>query len=311
MEVLITGGCGFIGSHTAEFFLEKNSDVKIVDNLCEGKLSNIANIKRDVEFTKGSILNCKLLERLCKGVDVVVHLAALRSVPASWETPEAYHRANIDGTLNVLNAALKHNCRVVFASSSSVYGNQEKLPKVEEMYPKPISPYAITKLAGEAYCNAFFEEYGLETIALRYFNVYGPRQSLTTNYASVVPAFVVGMLKNKTPKIFGSGKQSRDFTFVKDVANANYKAAKAKKKAIGEVFNIGSGKRVSIIKLYNMIAEQLKFRKKPRFEKPRKGDVMHTLASIKKAEKLLKWKPKYSLGEGLKETIEWFKSKHI
>jgi len=310
MKYLVTGGAGFIGSNIARELVRQNQKVKIIDNLSTGSLDNLAGIKSKINFVKGDIRDVGFLKRHFRGIDYVLHQAALRAVPRSVDDPTAANENNITGTLNVLLAA--RDCkvkRVVFASSSSVYGDVKGINQ-ENLTPQPESPYALTKLAGEHYCRIFYKLYGLETISLRYFNVYGPYQNPESKYSAVIPIFTKFLLKNKSPVIFGNGKQSRDFTYVGDVVQANLLACQAKQ-GIGEVFNIAAGgKPVSVNKLFELLAKKLDKEKiKPIYDKPRSGDVFKTEADISKAKNLLGYEPKVFIEQGLKEYVKWYKQK--
>jgi UDP-glucose 4-epimerase len=302
-SAVVTGGAGFIGSHLTEELLKRGYQVTVLDNLSTGKLSNIEHLVDDhrASFVNGSITDLSLLRGLFKGIDFVFHQAALSSVPRSIRDPMASNEANITGTLSVLVAAYENKVRkVVCASSSSVYGDTPVLPKVETMSPNPRSPYSVTKLSGEHYCRVFGEVYGLETVSLRYFNVYGPRQDPDSPYAAVIPLFFKKVLAGEAPTIFGDGEQSRDFTFVKDVAQANVLAAESK--ATG-VFNIGSANRVTINQLFESIARLCgNATVKPVHVERRAGDVLHSLSDISRAG-TFGYRPKYSLEEGLRETF--------
>ncbi|HQF89397.1 MAG TPA: SDR family oxidoreductase [Methanofastidiosum sp.] len=306
-RIVVTGGAGFIGSNLV-YNLYQNNDVKVIDNLSTGNIGNIFNLveKKSIEMTKGSINDLKLLQEFFSDVDYVLHQAAIPSVPKSIKNPLMTNKANIEGTLNVLVAARDCNVeKVVFASSSSVYGDALTLPKIEGMVPSPLSPYAITKLCGENYCRIFYEIYGLRTTSLRYFNVYGPRQDPKSEYAAVVPKFISSTLMGKPVKIYGDGEQTRDFTYVKDVINANLKSILSKK-ADGKVLNIASGKRISIYDLAMRIMEICGKKVDIKYSEKRTGDVDHSLADISLAKSILDYNPKYSLEEGLKETIDYF-----
>jgi len=304
--VIVTGGAGFIGSHLADELVRRGYKVIILDNLSTGRMSNIEPLLRDgsAEFVQGSITDLPLLRKLFSGADYVFHQAAIPSVPRSVKNPKASHDANVTGTLNVLLAAKNNGIKkVIYASSSAVYGDTPTLPKVEDMIPNPQSPYAVTKLAGEYYCNVFLEIYGLNTICLRYFNVYGPRQDPDSPYAAVIPIFISNALAGKSPIIFGDGEQSRDFTFVKDVAQANILTAESK--ATG-IFNIGRSTRVTINHLAQLIIRLVgNSAVKPVHKAPRPGDILHSLADISKAS-AFGYHPEYSLEEGLKETLGTF-----
>ena len=305
-KVIITGGAGFIGSNLADELVRFGYQVTILDNLYTVKRSNIEGLLKDrkAEFVQGSITNLSLLKKLFLEVEYVFHLAAIPSVPRSIKNPKASHNVNITGTLNVLIAAREKGVKkVVYASSAAVYGNSPALPKVEDMTPNPLSPYAVTKLAGEYYCEVFRNIYRLNTVCLRYFNVYGPRQDPNSQYAAVIPKFINDLLAGKPPVIFGDGEQSRDFAFVGDVANANIMAAESQ--ATG-IINIGSSTVVTINQLAQMITRLMGNSDiSPVHEEPRSGDIVHSRADISRAESF-GYHPKYSLEQGLKETINSF-----
>ena len=308
MKVLVTGGAGFIGSNLTEE-LAKTNEVIIIDNLSTGRIENIKELinKSNVKFIEGSITDLKLLKETFKDVDYVFHQAAIPSVPRSVKNPIATNEANVNGTLNVLIAAKEYGVKkVIYASSSSVYGDTPILPKKEEMKPNPLSPYAVSKLAGEYYCKVFSVVYGLKTVCLRYFNVYGHKQDPNSEYAAVIPKFITRVIQNKSPIIYGDGKQTRDFTFVKDVVQANILATKSNAEG---VFNIAGGKRISINDLAKKIMDIIVVKIDPIYDKPRPGDVRDSLADIEKAEKELGYKPEYDLEKGLKETIKWYQKK--
>lgn len=314
-KILVTGGAGFIGSHIVERLLKEGSSVVILDNFSSGKKENLSFVKnysltdKQYKLIKGDIRDYAVCSKVCKGVDVILHQAALRSVPKSMDNPYEYNEVNINGTLNVLKAAKECKVkRVVFASSSSIYGDNDKFPEKEEMYPLLISPYALTKLAGEYYCRVFSHNFGLETVSLRYFNVYGPRQSLDDEYAVVIPKFIDCMLKDKQPPIYGTGKQSRDFTYIDNVVEANILAAVVKSVS-GEVFNVASGEDYSVLELVEMLNKIINKSIKAVFMPLRQGDVFKTLADISKIKKLLGYEVKVDFKEGLKRTVEWFVSR--
>jgi len=301
----ITGGAGFIGSNLADELATSNS-VIIIDDLSTGKKENIARLieKDNVTFTQGSILDLSLLQKLFQGVDYVFHLAALARVPRSIEDPLTTNEVNIKGTLSVLLAARDNRVRkVIYASSSSIYGDSPTLPQRQDMSPSPRSPYALTKLAGEYYCNIFCQIYGLSTVCLRYFNVYGSRQDPQSQYATVIPAFIGRISQNLPPIIFGDGDQSRDFTFIEDVVQASILAAQSN--AAG-VYNIGSGKSITINRLAEIILNLMQHDLEPVYEKPRPGDPRHTLADISEA-KGFGYEPKWALEDGLRRTIKEFR----
>lgn len=306
-KIIVTGGAGFIGSHVAEELARRGNQVIIIDNLSTGKLSNIESMLKSgrAEFVRGSISNLSFLRKVFSGADYVFHQAALSSVPRSVRNPEATHNTNVTGTLNVLIAARDRGVKkVVYASSSAVYGDSPALPKVESMTPSPQSPYAITKLVGEYYCKIFQDIYGLNTVCLRYFNVYGPRQDPHSSYAAVIPLFIALTLAGKPLVIFGDGEQTRDFTFVKDVVRANILAAEST--ATG-IFNVGSSVRVTINQLAQLnikLAGNSSI--KPVYREKRTGDILHSLADISKAESF-GYAPEYSLEAGLRETINAYR----
>lgn len=306
-KAIVTGGAGFIGSHLAEELAERGYKVIILDNLSTGKLENIADLLRkdNVEFVQGSITDLLLLQKLFQGAEYVFHQAALARVPRSIEDPLTTNDVNIKGTLNVLLAAKENGIRkVIYASSSSVYGDTSSLPQTESMPPNPLSPYALTKLAGEHYCDIFSRIYGISTVSLRYFNVYGARQNPRSQYATVIPAFIERICRNLPPIIYGDGEQSRDFTFIEDVVQANVLAAEAD--SAKGVYNIGSGKSYTINRLAEIITNLLHKDLKPIHNEPRPGDPKHTLADVSKARSF-GYEPKWTLEHGLSEVIKEFK----
>jgi UDP-glucose 4-epimerase len=303
MKIVVTGGAGFIGSNLAEELLKKH-EVIVIDNLSTGRIENLNRIIDKINFIKGSITDLDLLKEAFLGTDTVFHEAAIPSVQRSVDNPIASNEANVEGTLKVLVAARDCNVRkVVYASSSSAYGDTPILPKKEDMKPEPLSPYAISKLAGEYYCRVFSEVYGLKTACLRYFNVYGPRQNPESQYAAVIPRFITRVLANEPPVIYGDGEHTRDFTFVKDVVKANILAMNSQAEG---VFNIACGKRVSLNELAGKIMEITGIRLDTIYDEPRQGDVRDSLADITQARREMGYEPGYDLDLGLKETIEWF-----
>ncbi len=303
---LVTGGAGFIGSNIVERLVAEGQKVRILDNLSEGKIENIEAHLDRIEFIEGDIRDIAVVNKAIAGIDYVLHQAALRSVPKSMSRPLEYNEVNVNGTLNILIAAKEAGVKkVIFASSSSVYGETEKFPENEADSPKPISPYAATKLMGEYYCNLFSTSFGLDTVSFRYFNVFGPRQSLENQYAVVVPKFITCMLKGESPPIYGNGRQSRDFTFVSNVVDAVLKAAVSNGTS-GEVFNIACGRNYSMLDLVAMLNDIMGKSIKPIFIPPRPGDVKKTLADIAKLGRVLKIRPKVDFAEGLKETVNFF-----
>jgi UDP-glucose 4-epimerase len=305
LRVLITGGAGFIGSNLARGCLEAGAEVRVLDNFATGRHENLDEIRRDVEVIEGSIVEPDAVGRASRDCEVIYHQAALPSVPRSVEEPLQTHAVNATGTLNVLQAARERGVRrVVYAASSSAYGDTEVLPKVETMAPNPLSPYALQKYMGEVYCRQFTRLYGLETVALRYFNVFGPRQDPNSAYAAVIPNFITAISKGEPPEVHGDGLQSRDFTFVRDVVAANLAAAAGPAESAGEVFNIACGHRATLLELIDMIAEVLGVAAvEPRFGPPRPGDVRHSQADIGKAEQLLGWRSRHAMVDGLRETV--------
>lgn len=303
-RVAITGGAGFIGSSLAHELTTDNTII-IIDDLSTGRRENIADLtdKENVTFIEGSILDRHLLEEAFKDVDFVFHQAAIPSVPRSIEDPLSTNEVNITGTLNVLIAARDNNVRkVIFASSSSVYGNTPTLPKVEDMTPNPQSPYALTKLVGEYYCHVFHQIYHMPTISLRYFNIYGPRQDPNSQYAAVIPRFISRVRQDKPPIIYGDGRQTRDLTFVQDTIEANILAAETD--ATG-IFNVGTGGNTTINDLAEAIIRIAGRDLQPIYQEPRAGDIINSLADISKA-RAIGYEPKYSLEDGLQETIRRF-----
>jgi UDP-glucose 4-epimerase len=302
-KIVVTGGAGFIGSNLVEE-LSKRHNVTVIDNLSTGRTENITHIQ-NIDFIEGSISDLGLLIYAFDGAECVFHQAALPSVQRSVEDPLASNAANVEGTLNVLVAA--RDCgakKVVYASSSSVYGDTPTLPKREDMKPNPKSPYAVSKLAGEYYTRVFSDIYGLKTVCLRYFNVFGPRQNPKSQYAAVIPIFITKILEGKPPVIFGDGNQTRDFTFVRDVVKANILAME--KESAEGVFNIACERRTSLNSLVGHIVDITGSKIEPVYDKPRQGDIRDSLADITAARRELNYEPDYDLILGLTETIKWF-----
>lgn len=303
---LVTGGAGFIGSNITDSLVQKGEKVVVLDNLCEGKLENLKPVMDKITFIEGDIRNDADLDKALKGVDYCLHQAALRSVPKSMTMPLEYNDVNVNGTLKLLIKARDHKVkRVVFASSSSVYGDRDRFPEREDEAANPISPYATTKLLGEYYCKLFSNSYGLETVSLRYFNVFGPRQSLDNQYAVVIPKFITNILKNESPPVHGDGKQERDFTFVENVIESNVKAAAAKGVS-GEVINVACGSANAVLDIVDSVNDILGKDIKPVFEPKRPGDVRKTLADISKLRSKLGIKDFVQFREGLEKTVKWF-----
>jgi len=304
MRVLVTGGAGFIGSHLAGRLAELGHDVRILDNFSTGRRSNLDTLAADVDILEGDIQSYERASRAVHDREIVFHLAALPSVPRSVQDPLTSNASNVTGLLNVMLAARDAGSRrVVYASSSSVYGSNPTLPKREDMTPLPISPYAVAKLAGEGYCRAFGEVYGLETVAIRYFNVFGPRQDPRSQYAAVVPNFISALVKREPPVIYGDGEQSRDFTYVDNVVDANLLAIAAKR-AAGHVYNVACGDRITVNGLVAELREQLGSETEPVYLEGRVGDILHSVADISAARRDLGYEPTVLLREGLIRTID-------
>jgi UDP-glucose 4-epimerase len=297
---LVTGGAGFIGSHLVEALVARGHEVRILDNFSTGDAANLDGVRIRVDLVEGDITDLATVRSAMRGVDLVFHQAALASVPRSVADPMATHRACVDGTLHVLLAAKEQRVRrVVYAASSSAYGNSARLPKRESDPTAPLSPYAVAKLAGEQYCAAFSEVYGLETVRLRYFNVFGPRQTPDSPYAAVIPLFLRALTSGERPVIHGDGEQSRDFTFVDDVVQANLRAAEAQGVS-GQVFNIACGRRTSLLELLQHLNALLGTRIAPIHAPPRPGDVRHSQADIQRAYDLLGYRPTTDIPAGLR-----------
>jgi len=302
----VTGGAGFIGSNIVIELIKNDNKVVVIDNLLSGKFNNLSGVMDQIRFVEGDIQDLDLLKREFIDIDYVLHQAALPSVPRSVDDPIASNQNNVDGTLNVLVAARDAGVkRVVYAASSSAYGNSPSLTKKEDMKPDTLSPYAITKLVGEQYCKVFYELYGLETVSLRYFNVFGPHQDPNSQYAAVIPKFITAMLNDESPVIFGDGEQSRDFTYIQNNVDANLLACEVAG-AAGKMFNIASGKRITLNQLIATLNEIIGKNLEPIYTKPRSGDIMHSLADITLAREILGYKPRYGFEDGLKKTVEWF-----
>jgi UDP-glucose 4-epimerase len=309
MKAIVTGGAGFIGSHVVEGALQEGYEVSVIDNFSLGKKENLEHLKNNKKLTIHNIDICEDINHLFKDVDVVFHLAALPRVQYSIDNPAVTHKTNVNGTVNLLELSRKNDVkRFVFMSSSSIYGDQEKMPYTEDTKPNPMSPYALHKLVGEEYCDLYHRLYGLETISLRGFNIFGPRQDPSGGYACLIPRFIHLINKDTRPTINGDGEQTRDFVYVKDVVNANLVAAKTKnKEALGNSFNVGTGKRLSVNQVTEMILKLTKKNIKP-IHGPAVVEPKNTLADIRKAKELLEWEPKYSFEQGMKETFEFFKN---
>ena len=304
---LVTGGAGFIGSHVVEELVSRGEHVRVVDSLVTGRRDNLAHVP-GVDLTVGDLADPAVADRATTGVDYVVHLAAIPSVPRSVAEPIATNHANVTGTLSLFVAAQHHAVRrVVFASSSSVYGNAATLPKQEDMPPAPLSPYALQKLIGEQYGKLFYELYGLEFVAVRYFNVFGPRQDPSSPYSGVISLFARCLAERRQPTIYGDGEQTRDFTYVRNVVDGTIRACTAPRVA-GLVINVSCGGRISLNALYQMMREQTGSDLEPRFTDPRVGDVRDSHADITRARELLGYAPLVSLEEGLHHTMAWYQT---
>lgn len=308
MKILVTGGAGFIGSHLVRALLERGEDVRVLDNLATGKRENLTEILPHIELIEGDISDTDTVQRAAEHTQAIFHQAALPSVPRSIKNPRASHDANLTGTLNILIAARDHAVqRVVMASSSSVYGNSPVLPKVETLEPSPLSPYAVTKLAGEYYARVFFTLYGLSTVCLRYFNVFGPRQDPTSQYAGALAKFVRCALQHESYPVYGDGEQSRDFTYVENVVNANLRAGYAELDG-SAVINVAGGARTTLNQISAYLNELTNQDLPTLYNPPRAGDVLHSHADITRAKQLLGYEPTVDVREGLRRTVQWYKS---
>lgn len=323
MNVLVTGGGGFIGSHITEGLIRKGHRVRVLDNFCTGKLSNLAALRdaagSAIFASDGNALNTKLAELIrgdaaepdvckkgCQGIDVVIHVAAIPSVPKSVADPISSHRANIEATFQLLLAARDAKVRrFIYAASSSAYGESEKLPKEESMASSPLSPYAVQKLAGENYCRVFANCYGMQTLSMRYFNVFGPRQDPQSQYAAAIPAFITSIIRGEAPTIYGNGEQTRDFTYIDNIVAANILAVEALETR-GQVINVACGEHVTLNEIIARINQKLGKEVRPNHVPPRSGDIMHSWADIALAEKVIGYRPVVPFAEGLKRTIDWY-----
>ncbi len=307
-KFLVTGGAGFIGSSICRKLVSQGCFVRVVDNLLTGKKSNLAEVIDKIEFIQADMGDSEVAQSAVKDIDVVFHQGALPSVPLSIDDPASTHRHCVDATFTLLLAARDAGVkRFVYAASSSAYGDAPTSPKVETMPAQPLSPYAVGKLVGEYYCSVFSGVFGLETIALRYFNVFGPRQDPKSQYAAAIPAFVTAILKDKPPTIYGDGEQSRDFTYIDNVVHANLLAARAKQ-TNGEVINIACGQAVTVNEIIAMINKLLGKSVKPIYTDSRAGDVKHSLADITAAQSLIGFEPIVSFSEGLQLAIDWYRN---
>ncbi|MGN6137088.1 MAG: SDR family oxidoreductase [Aureliella sp.] len=307
-NILVTGGAGFIGSHIVQALVERGDRVRVLDNLCTGFRHNLAPVANDVEFIEGDVADESAVSRAIQGVELVYHQAALASVPLSLEQPLATHRACVTGTVNVLHQAVRAGVRrIVYAASSSAYGDRPYSAKRETDLPQVLSPYAAAKLAGELYLEAFYHSFGLETVGLRYFNVFGPRQDPASPYSAVIPIFVTRLLGGQRPIIYGDGGQSRDFTFVGNVVQGNLLAGEAAGVA-GRIINLADGRRTTLRQLLDLLSKYLGVPANPDFQPPRVGDVRESLADISLARQLLGYEPETSLEDGLAQTIDYYRS---
>lgn len=311
MRYLITGGAGFIGSHLVERLVRDGADVSVLDDLSTGRREHLRAVRDRIRFIRGNAARLEVCRRAMQGVDYVLHQAAVTSVPQSTRNPVAAHQVNVTGTLNILVAAHEAKVRrVVYAGSTAAYGDAAELPTHEALLPRPLSAYAASKLAGEAYCQAFWRTHGLETVVLRYFNIFGPRQNVDSQYGAVVPLFIAASLRGVPPVIFGDGEQTRDFTFVANVVEANLLACHAPaERAAGAVFNIGCGAATSIRELWQRIAGIVGVDVEPLYESARAGDVRHSFASIARARDQLDYTPTVDLEEGLRHTVAYYRDR--
>ena len=304
---VVTGGGGFIGSHIVENLVRQRNTVKVIDDFSTGKRGNVEAFKNDVEIIEADLAETKNLTQFLKGTDYVIHQAAIPSVPKSILDPLKSHNANVNGTLNLLLACRDAGVkRVVYASSSSLYGDSPTLPKHESMMPNPLSPYGAQKLFAEMYCQVFTKAYGLETVSLRYFNVFGPRQDSTSQYSGVLALFIPAVLQGRRPTIYGDGLQSRDFTYVQNVVEANLLACKVPGIG-GQVFNVACGERITVNSMLHQINKIVGVDISPVYAEPRSGDIKHSQADITRAREHLGYEPKVSFEEGLRATVEWYR----
>lgn len=309
-KYLITGGAGFIGSHIVYKLLEMGESVRVVDNLSTGSLDNLSSVLEAIEFIKGDIRNSQVLKSAMKDIDYVIHHAALISVRESVLHPDLFHETNVTATLQILNYSKEFKVkRVIIASSSAVYGLNDNLPLCEEIPVSPVSPYGMSKYVDELYAKLYSDLYGVDAVCLRYFNIFGPGQRADSPYAAVIPNFINKLLFNKQPFIYGTGEQTRDFIFVDDVVEANILACQ-QPNISGEVFNISCGRRISINDLYKKISDFIGVNIEPKYLPAREGDILHSMASIKKAVRLLGFKPSIGLDEGLAISINWYKAQY-
>ncbi len=311
MKFLVTGGAGFIGSNLVEELLKRGNDVRVLDNFATGKRENLKDFEKDIEIIEGDIRSYHTVNQAVKGIDIILHQAALPSVPRSINDPITTNDVNVLGTLNVLDAAKEHKVkRIVFASSSSVYGDNPELPKHEVMMPNPLSPYAVSKLAGEKYCQVFGKLYGIETVILRYFNVFGPRQDPNSQYSAVIPKFIKLMMNDQAPTIYGDGTQSRDFTYVSNVVEGNILAA-TKEIETGLVLNCACHGQVTLNELVEQLSKLLNKNIKPIYGERKPGDIKHSFANIDLIREKLDFEPLVDFKEGLRRTVDYYKTKLV
>lgn len=309
-EYLVTGGAGFIGSHVVETLVAQGGSVRVLDNFATGKRGNLDPLLGKIELIEGDLRDLPSVRKACQGVRFVLHLGAIPAVPRSIAEPLETHAANVTGTLHLLLAAREARCqRAIYSSSSAIYGDTPTLPKREDMAPAPLSPYALQKLTGEHYCRLFWQLYGFETISLRYFNVFGPRQDPNSQYAAAIPKFTTCILQGAPPPVFGDGEQSRDFCYVANVVEANLAACRAPRQACGEAFNVACGAPVTINETIREINRILGGNAQPQYLPRRPGDILHSHADISKAERLLAFRPRISFREGMEVTVRWFAAK--
>jgi nucleoside-diphosphate-sugar epimerase len=310
-KYLITGIAGFIGSSLGRALVERGEEVRGIDNFSTGKKENLAGYESRMDVREADLRDAAAMEDACRGIDYVLHIGALPSVPLSVEKPEPSHRSNVDGTFHVLQAARAAGVqRIIYAASSSAYGDQPILPSKESMRPMPISPYAVQKLAGELYMSSFWQVYGLETVSLRYFNVFGPRQGANSPYSGVLAKFIQHMLEGKRPTIYGTGEQGRDFTYIDNVVSANLLACAAPAaKVAGKVFNIACGAQSTLKDVYRLLAAMTAFEQPPLYGPARRGDILNSQADISAAAGAFGYRPVVGLKEGLERTVEWYREK--
>lgn len=309
---LVTGCAGFIGSWITQTLIERGETVRGLDNFATGSRETIAPMLDKFEFIEADLRDADAVLNACEGVDYILHQGALPSVPLSIKDPRTSHEANINGTFNVLEGARAQRVkRVVYAASSSAYGNQQTLPHLETMSTMPISPYAVQKLTGELYLRSYWQVYGLETVCLRYFNIFGPRQAPNSPYSGVIAKFTLEMMRGKRPTIFGDGDQGRDFTYVENAVSANLKALEAPAECVaGRVFNVACGQRHTLKKTFGVLAGLLNFKEQPEFGPPRNGDIKDSLADISAAREAFGYDPQITFEDGMRRTVEWYKQEY-